>query len=128
MKQNSKEWLEKEAELKVRSFVILAKSEVLKEEACEFNKQIDVSMAKYPIEKINELGLFEREKIVAESEILFEQLRECKTRLRNLDTEYESVRTDVNNFYGEEIMPKLSFLDSFLPEDDATKADWWKKV
>lgn len=132
MKENSKEWLEHEAALKARALVTLVKSEALRQETHKHYQQILKFMAKYPTSKVDKLGWLEKEKIAAEAEILFGQLKECEEKLKKLDGEYEELRQEINTFYGEEVMqrvlPENYFeTNSMFDDDDTSSADWWKR-
>jgi len=126
MKKNSKEWLEKETSLKTRAIEALIKSETLKQETYRYDQQIEQFMLKYPTSKVDKMNWLEKERIATEADLLFGKLRECEEKLHKLDEEYEVLRNEVNEFYGTEVMKKIS-LDLTQEEDDTSSADWWKK-
>lgn len=127
MKENSKEWLEHEAALKSRALVTLVKSKTLRQKTYENYQQILNFMAKYPISNVDKLDWLEKEKIVAEAEILFGQLKECEENFKKLDEEYEELRQEINMFYGEEIMQRVLPENYSIFDNDDTSADWWKQ-
>jgi len=128
MKKNSREWKKKESELKKNAFAILHRAELLKAEANIYYLRIQKFIIKYPDGKIEDMDWQEKERIMAEADILFGNLDKCKNKLTILDNEYEELRKEVNEFYGYEVMDEVILKDNLFTgdcEDDA--ADWWKK-
>lgn len=128
-KKPTKEWLAEEQSLKSEALLLMALSEVLKNEAnANFEKVLQFTM-QYPESKLESLPWDKREKMYARAEELEKKLKASHECLKKLDKDYEVLRVKVNKFYGKELLKKSAPLP-LLEESDSDKedsADWWKK-
>lgn len=120
----------KEAELKLRALQTLGRSQLIKNEVDRQYANICKFMQKYPEDKLDQMDWMEKEKVLAEADVLFENLKKCEEQLKVLDAEYEVLREEVNAFYGREVMrsvlPKDFFEKHRFDADPPDAADWWK--
>lgn len=120
----------REAELKIRAFKSAAKSQVLRYEVDRHYQSILKFIQKYPEEKVEKMDWETKEKVSAEADVLFEKMRIAEADLRELDAEYKELRTDVNEFYGKEVLKEIIEPDYFEKnalDGEQDDADWWKK-
>jgi hypothetical protein len=120
----------RELELKKRAFQTLTKTQALKAEVDKQYAGICKYMNDYPDSRVDKMDWMEKEKVLAEADVLFEKLRECEATLKRFDDEYEELRKEVNEFYGREVMKKV-LSDDFSEKhsfdaDPPDPADWWK--
>ena len=128
---DNKERSKKEQDLKVRAIQTLVKTQSLKLEAQYIHTCIIQFTLNYPEHMLDKMDWLEREKVLAEADVLFEQMQECEEMLKRVDAEYEALRQEVNEFYGKEVMGKVISDDFFeelsLDAEPPDDADWWKK-
>lgn len=127
MKENSQEWLEKEQELKGLALALFAKLEGLKREFANRHAEVVKYMLKYPMDVVDAMDWEEKQKVIGEADLIFEQLKDSENKLKQLDSEYECLRGEVNTFYGREVMHRIDFdKNTIQGVDENDPADWWK--
>lgn len=112
--------------IKGQATIVLARSSALKIEADNHYNNIKAFMAKYPMSLIEKMDWLEREKVMGEADVLFEQLKQTEEAVAALDVEYQALRIEVNKIFGREVMPDIT-LPKIISEDHDDPADWWKK-
>lgn len=120
----------REVELKRRALQTLARSQTIKKEVDRQYANICKFMRDYPENRLDQMDWMEKEKVLAEADVLFESLRKCEATLKILDAEYEVLREEVNKFYGREVMKRVLPPDFFekhsFDADPPDAADWWR--
>jgi hypothetical protein len=113
--------------LKDKALAVQKKAAALNNEMNVILEAIHEFNRKFPEATVDEMDWQTKEQALAEADALFARMRVVEKELVKVDVEYEEVRTEVNDYYGREVMPKIR--QQFSPEqeqDDTTDADWWK--
>ena len=116
--------------LKDKALALQLKSAILKATMNAITDDILAFNDKYPESKMHEYDWQMKEKIIAEAEVIFANMDRVKADLAKLDVEYETVRQEINTYYGREVLPEIQTSNRFNPpdDDDTTAADWWKNA
>lgn len=133
-KKNAAWW----ADIKRRALKTMQESRQIMKEVDDNYAKICKFVNDYTEEKLEAMEWEQKEKMYAEADALFQRIAECEEILKRMDTEYESLRQEVNKFYGKEVMkdvPRKDVFDAMREaeeaggesEGDADKSDWWKK-
>jgi hypothetical protein len=114
-------------DLKKRAYAVQAQAIALRIKADKNFAAIMAFNDKYPDSAIDQMDWQEKEKVIAEADVLFDQTDAIESELHEVDAEYEDIRTQINAYCGKEVLPPLD-KDSKNVFDPGDDADWWKRV
>lgn len=130
MKKGSAAWVKRDEELKVRALAILATMQDFRMKAYNTVKRIETFLYKYPEKILDSLEWEVRERLLAELDGFYKELKDHEIILKKLDEDYNKLRKEVNEFYGKVVMGEVTPLKPLFPaelSEPEDPADWWKR-